>query len=181
KHVLHAQNYSLAARLQSLQLLVEHVGSWDVGTVEGVTAGQRGVRVELIVELSGHIVLSADLARCIDELPGVSVDSPVRKREQRKIHLHSWIDIDLRRRGTRSIRAKNSVPGILGECIRRLRETEELPQSFVAGKKEQLVFFDRASGRAAELMAAEGRLAYVEEIAGVESAVPMEIERRAVQ
>ena len=62
-----------------------------------------------------------------------------------------------------------------------MRETEELPQSFVAGKKEQLVFFDRASGRATELMAAEGRLAYVEEIAGVESAVPMEIECRAVQ
>src|SRR5207249_2122513 len=156
--VLQAQNDSLVARLQSLQLLVEHIGSRDVGAVEGVTARQRGVGAKQIVDLSGHIVLTADLARCIDELSGVSVDPAVRKREQRKILLHSWIDGDLRRRSTRRIRAENSIPGIRGECIRRLRETEKLPQSFVVGKKEQLVFLDRSSERAAELMAAEGRL-----------------------
>src|SRR6202022_3892829 len=50
----------------------------------------------------------------------------------------------------------------------------------VVGKKERLVLFDGPAHRASELIAPKGRFLGIEEVAGIQAAVPQEFENASV-
>src|SRR5207245_2871394 len=110
-----------------------------------------------------------------DELADVSGNGAIRLREKCQIGPNARRDRDDGGLRTRRIRADIAVAGVGRESEGDVRQAFDFPQFLVIGEEERAVPLDGSSDGTPELIAAEGRLLGIEEVASVHRAVSQKL------
>src|SRR5258708_8424617 len=174
---------NLLARIVSRPFVVELIGLSHGSAVKHIRAGERVLRRESMVNFCSEIIFGRDGLSCEGEYARVSCSRYARRKraeqssvwqriesleKSRNLRIH-WIGC---RRTAIGRRAEIPLPG----CLRRnriyLRDSLGLAQAFVVSKEECTILKNGPANRPTELIPMEGGLGRVEEIPGVECAVP---------